>query len=244
MLIHYTLTLRPNRECKPTAQWAYHLYGALMEMVPPAFGTAVHQNGLTPVRQFLEQAEDMLIWHISLFGQEASHVLCPILSSQKSFILQKPRVTFEVIQMQHITISEEQWLFSQKDGLHHLVFHTPTCFKSQKQYQSLPTPRLLLQSLIASWNMAFPNCPICDEDGEGLDALAKGLVFTNFSLHHRSFFLKGHPIHGCIGSLTVENQLTGFHRQLANGLLTFSSYTGLGIKTTLGMGGVTHDFLP
>jgi CRISPR/Cas system endoribonuclease Cas6 (RAMP superfamily) len=32
--------------------------------------------------------------------------------------------------------------------------------------------------------------------------------------------------------------LSGFHKQLANALLAFGTYSGVGIKTTLGMGGL------
>ena len=44
-----------------------------------------------------------------------------------------------------------------------------------------------------------------------------------------------------MGELTLENRLSGFHRQLADVLLLFSGYSGVGIKTALGMGGVRRQ---
>lgn len=43
-----------------------------------------------------------------------------------------------------------------------------------------------------------------------------------------------------VGDLTLENRLGGFHRELAEALLSFADFAGVGIKTTLGMGGVEH----
>ena len=40
--------------------------------------------------------------------------------------------------------------------------------------------------------------------------------------------------------MTLDNRLSGFHRELVGALLTFAGYAGVGIKTSLGMGGVTH----
>ena len=54
------------------------------------------------------------------------------------------------------------------------------------------------------------------------------------------YVLKGSPIPGFVGELTLENRLEGFHRELADALLCFAPFSGVGIKTTLGMGGVEH----
>ena len=43
-----------------------------------------------------------------------------------------------------------------------------------------------------------------------------------------------------MGELTLANRLDGFQRQLADALLLFADDAGVGIKTTLGMGGVEH----
>ena len=55
------------------------------------------------------------------------------------------------------------------------------------------------------------------------------------------YYLKGSSIPGFVGELTLENRLEGFQRQLADALLLFADHAGVGIKTTLGMGGVEHQ---
>ena len=88
------------------------------------------------------------------------------------------------------------------------------------------------------WNGCLPECPIEDEDGEGLETMACGLRCRRFQLRNQMYYLKGNSIPGFVGELTIENRLNGFHRQLADALLLFSAYSGVGVKTTLGMGGV------
>lgn len=73
--------------------------------------------------------------------------------------------------------------------------------------------------------------------------MAQGLECSGFQLRSQTYYLKGNSIPGFTGWMTLENRLTGFHRQLADALLIFSGYTGIGIKTTLGMGGVQHRLL-
>ena len=73
--------------------------------------------------------------------------------------------------------------------------------------------------------------------------LSEGLLLRHFTLTDRSFPLKGHRIPGFVGAWDLENGLSGEARQLLNALLYFSQFSGLGIKTTLGMGGVEHAFL-
>ena len=123
-------------------------------------------------------------------------------------------------------------------SLHRLEFRTPTAFKTRGQYLNLPMTGLVLQSFIRKWNGSVTECSIADEDGEGLEALATGIICKSFHLHDRAYHLKGSTIPDFVRSLVLENRLEGFHSLLANALFLFSVYAGASIKTTLGMGGV------
>ena len=126
------------------------------------------------------------------------------------------------------------------NGRHILNFRTATAFKSHGRYQILATERLIVQNLIHKWNGCFPDCLIEDEDGEGMEAIAAGLQCRQFQLQEQTYFLKGNAIPGFVGTMTLDIRLTGFHRKLADALLIFAGYAGVGIKTSLGMGGVEH----
>ena len=71
--------------------------------------------------------------------------------------------------------------------------------------------------------------------------MAEGILCSRLCLQDDHYRLKRQTIPGFIGTLLLENRLSGFHAQLANVLLLFAGYAGVGIKTTLGMGGVLHS---
>ena len=243
MLRQYQMTLELPHTCRPCAEWGYRLYAALLEQTAEPFGSAVHRDGVTPISQFLSIGSDALTWTVNLLGAESEQSLSGLLEKQQTIWLKKDRVRVQIVDCRIDAIRDVEELFARaagQDGDHVLRVQTPAAFKSQGEYLNLPTSRLLVQSLIRKWNGCFPDCPIEDEDGQGMEALAAGLRCRRFELRDQTYHLKGHAIPGFVGELTVENRLTGFHRELADVLLLFSGYAGIGIKTALGMGGVVH----
>lgn len=241
MLIQYQLTLSPDKPCRPRPEWGYRLYTALLEEAPAAFGDGVHRDAVTPVSQFLVSQKESLCWTVNLLGEVSEDALGPILERADGFHLRKDGVYLRAARRQVQRIADVDELLTQSmahGGTYRLCFRTVTAFKSQGQYLNLPTRRLIVQSLIKKWNGCFPDCPIEDTDGEGMEALAAGLRCKRFRLYDRMYYLKGSSIPGFVGEMVLENRLPGFHRQLAGALLLFSAYAGIGIKTTLGMGGV------
>lgn len=242
MLTRYCLELTPDRSCRTRPEWAYHLYAALLERAPAAFGVRVHEGSISPVSQYLDRRGGKLIWSVTLLGAEAEAALGPPLEEGEPFYLEKEGILLrpDKVEQNQIVSPEELFLRAAGAGRYFLCFRTPAAFKSRGHYQIIPTARLILQSLIQKWNGYFPGCPIEDEDGQGMEAMAAGLVCSRFQLHDRVYFLKGSAVPGFVGAMTLDNRLSGFHRELAGALLAFAGYAGVGIKTSLGMGGVTH----
>ena len=243
MITCYRFTLTPDHPCQPAAEWAYRLYAALLEQAPAGFAELVHADGASPVSQFLEVGET-LRWHVTLLGHPAEEALGPVLDTLAPLRLRKADVLLDPVQTSNETIPEVDDLFrraAEGGRRHELHFITPTAFKSRGGYQILPSARLILQSTIKKWNGCFPECPIEDEDGEGMDALADGLRCRGLCLQDAVYRLKGNVVPGFTGALWLDNRLNGFHAQLADALLLFAGYAGVGIKTTLGMGGVLHS---
>ena len=123
-----------------------------------------------------------------------------------------------------------------------LWFRTPCAFKQAGRYAIYPQEFLLLQSLVLHWNTAFPDCQLNDPDA--LDAILRGLHILDYNLHTVSYPIKNTRIPGFVGSAVVEARLALPLLELWNALLSFAPYGGIGIKTTLGMGGVTLEISP
>ena len=243
MLTRYEFRMIPDGSCRPRPEWGYHLYAALLARLPVDFGRRVHEDGISPVSQFVSLLDGTLCWSVALLGEEAEGIVGPVLERGEPFALQKAGVilTPALKDLEQAADADELFRRGAAGGrFHRLEVCTPAAFKSRGQYLNLPTPRLILQSLMKKWNGCFPECPIVDEDGQGMETMAEGLALREFRLRDAAYSLKGRPIPGFRGMLTVENRLSGFHRELADALLVFSGFSGVGIKTTLGMGGVRH----
>ena len=214
---------------------AYPLYAAMLERAPREFAARLHESTVTPVSQYVRGD----LWQVSLFGAGSIETLSPILEGLDEVFLRRDRtrVTLEQAGFRRID-SVDALLAHPVWDRGSLSFRTPTAFKSAGIYQLLPTQRLVLQSLILKWNGCFGDvCPIKD-DGGGLEALAEGLCYRSLRLDSTEFAMKHTRIPGVLGQIAFENRLSGFHKQLANALLAFGTYSGVGIKTTLGMGGL------
>lgn len=243
MLTQYQLLLFPERPCQPRPEWAYRFYAAMLYEASREFGDLAHQDAVTPVSQFLRDTPRGLQWTVNLLGDESERALSPVLERMTRVRLKREGLVLKAEKQSCRVIRDTEELFAlsaKSVGVHRLCFHTATCFKSRGQYLPLPTMRLIVQSLIKKWNGCIPECPIEDQDGQGMEALAEGLRPRDFHLHSRNYFLKGHSLPGFVGDLTLENRLGGFHRELTEALLSFADFAGVGIKTTLGMGGVEH----
>ena len=121
-----------------------------------------------------------------------------------------------------------------------LIFLSPCAFKQAGRYAIFPQENLLLQSLIAHWNAAFPEYALSDPDA--LQALQQGLHIVDYNLHTTRYLLKETRIPAFQGNVTIEARLAPPLLELWNALLSFAPYGGIGIKTTLGMGGTMVSF--
>ena len=211
-----------------------------MEEVGNPIAADVHQDSISPISQYIATLDGYPCWTVNLLNEEWEQAAGVVLQKKNDFFLKKDQLSLGVRERRMRTISDVEGLFLKSGEQHKLQFQTPAAFKSKGKYVNLPTQRLILQSLIKKWNGCLVDCPIEDTDGEGLDALAAGLRVTQFRLQNQTYHLKGNHIPGFIGSLVLENELSGFHRELADALLYFAEFAGIGIKTTLGMGGVAH----
>ena len=248
MLTQYCFSLGVPDGARPRPEWGYRLYAALLDRLPAEFAASVHSGEITPVSQFVTARRDGgCLWTVNLLGADSESAVSPALDAADAFALDDGRIPLTVRERRKRAVPDADALLqlaARCGRLHTLTIRTAAAFKSQGRYVSLPTERLILQSLLKKWNGSIPECPIEDEDGGGLDALANGLRFRGFRLRDGAYSLKGKRIPGFTGCLTLENRLDGFHRRIADALLMFSGYAGIGIKTALGMGGVEHTEPP
>lgn len=117
-----------------------------------------------------------------------------------------------------------------------LLFHSPTAFQSKEMHVPVPLPNLVFGSLVDRWNTFSPVTlsPEMRRFAEEMVAL------SSYHLESRAVQQKnGVPIIGGVGRATYT-ALGGDRYWLATMqmLADFALYSGVGVKTTIGLGQV------
>ena len=163
----------------------------------------------------------------------------PILLELKKVELHDlPTLMVESLTMQDLS-SEQLFEFfneNQDRSLYTIHFQTPTGFRSQGEYVLFPTMHLIFQSLMMKYARLVENRPDIEE--ETLDYLVKHSRITSYRLESSYFKVHGKKIPGFRGRLTFKITGPNTLKAYANMLLKFGEYSGLGMKTSLGMGGL------
>lgn len=226
------------------SSWGYWLYAALNELVSSETADVWHQQNSMPLSQYFcpERAQGKARWNITVFSKEAEAALLPVLEQRQELFLREPACSLP------LRILEKRDFPSGNDfldcaasledcGRHAIQFWTPTAFKHNETYQILPDVHQIVQSLVRRWNQIMPEYPLLDEDA--LRMLEAQMWIQDYRLQSRRFDLKGHRIPGFTGTIWIRNRLPAPLLEVWKVLLLFGEYAGVGVKTALGMGGMS-----
>lgn len=221
------------------ATLAYPLYAWLLSCVPSKAGDLLHEEGAKPVSQYVCRNGEAFWWIVNLLTDDAVEVFSPVLTQKQAAELHLGTLSFaqhtvETIESPQKMVERAQAL--QKVNRFPLTLLTPTAFKQQGRYVILPQEALILQSLIRRWGMCFPKYPLDDPDA--FQALLQGVHIADYSLYTLRHPLKQTKIPSFQGRLILEARLSAPLMEILKTLYVLAPYAGLGIKNTLGMGGV------
>lgn len=240
MITQYKLTLKSISGHPLYGDSAYRLYAFLLQQLPAEKADWLHEASGSAISQHIlfDKSADCYVWTLNLLSDEISSLLRPVLENLKEAYIENQAFPVLARSVQEVSpldlIRQGQCCTTRRTTV---IFSALTAFKQQGRYVIFPQERLILQSLVMRWNEVFPEYPVDDEDA--FNAILSGIHIVDYRLKTSRFFLKGVRIPGFSGSCDIEARLPLPLLELWNTLLLFSNYTGLGIKTSLGMGGVT-----
>ena len=241
MIRQFIYKLHIDKGINLKAEDGYLIYSSLMEQFPAEFAEYVHDSQISPVYHYISRKRDGLIWTVSFVGDKASRYADCYFGRISALRLKKYscNVRLELLEKKSIDTVEEMFFNSIKlTKSVDVEFVTPCAFKSNGEYNSIPTVPLIIKSIITKWNACFPECIIEDETGGNFQVLADDVRITRYDIRSTPFKLKGVTMIGCTGRMTLTCNAEGFHKELFDMLMYFGSFIGIGIKGSLGMGGV------
>jgi CRISPR-associated endoribonuclease Cas6 len=231
----YVLSGNPALTCSD----APRLYAWLLEQLAEPDAERIHEGEGKLLTQHVrsERGTGRIIWSVSIFSEEANEMLLPVLEENMTLALHPESVDAALAGKEIFTSPEDFIRHARRrpvDRLTELSLLSPLSFHSAGQYVIFPEKHLLLQSLVKKWNASFTGYPLEDEDA--LTMLENGILIRDYRLHTVRFALKGNKIPGCLGKLYLQSRLPEPLFEIWNLLLWYGTFSGAGIKTTLGMG--------
>lgn len=216
-----------------------NMQGVLMECLDPSYAAYLHEQGYNPYSQHLELGEEKY-WVIKTVDQDAyEQVILPLLDSGfQSFEIKKKNMVMH-IKNKEVKTREKRELMdkfysSECNRFLNLEFLTPTSFKQGGHYVIIPDVRLIFQSLMNKYSASCTDMDMYDENV--LEELVKNSSVVNYKLCSTYFQMEGIKIPSFRGKIGIKIGGTDTITKYARFLSEFGEYSGIGIKTAMGMG--------
>ena len=235
------IRLKGEKEQRHGPYMASMMQGVLMEKIDPAYAELLHATGAHPYSQYVQVKEDDTIyWTINAMSGEAErNIIAPLLKNEdRSIFLSHRDETLEIIDKRTESISYDElvqkYYLGTNDRALTLQFLTPTSFKQNGRYCIFPTSRLIFQSLMMRYDAGAEESSIFSE--EMVEEFEEYAEITDYRLRSVRFSMEGVKIPSFAGECTIRIRGPQQLVNVAHMLAQFGQYSGVGIKTGLGMG--------
>ena len=217
-----------------------NLQGVLMERIDTEYAEILHEQRLNPYSQYLIKNENQYIWCIQTLNEEAYEQMIQKMISQdfSEFQIKNKksaiRITEKKLNIQKKANLMEQFYEEPGKKYYNIEFMTPTSFKRNGQYQIFPDLSLIYRSLMKKYSASTEELDMYDEDT--LEQLIESSEITRYRLQSTVFPLEGVVILSYKGSLSIRLYGNDTISRYARLLFSFGEYSGIGIKSSIGMG--------
>ena len=217
--------------------------GFIMENIDTDYADTLHVSTLHPYSQYVTMTDDKIIWTLNTLNAEAKEKIADKIKKMEKVNIKYKEKEYKIVSIKEKSISykdlvKENYL---KDGSRRLKisFLTPTSFKQDGRYVIFPTVRLIFQSLMLKFDKLSSDMEVFGKDI--LETFESYTEITMYKLRSTYFHLDGTKIPSFIGDITITIKGPAQLVNLANLLLKFGTYSGVGIKTGIGMGGIAFE---
>lgn len=220
------------------------LQGIMMTFLDRDYGDVLHRQSLMPYSQYFEIKNGKYYWVINALTREAKEkIIDKILVSDRrslDLIYRKSKLNIEKIELLEGNLYE-------KEGKRDIVvyFKTPTSFKKTSGgYEIFPNIKHIFNSLINKYDK-FKDLNIdeglqneIDKKEEFLEKIIKNVEIISYNLKTENFGIKGNFVPGFMGRVNFKVKGEKEFKNNIMKLLKFGEYSGVGLKSTMGMGAI------
>lgn len=219
------------------------LQSVLMEHADSLYAEQLHASMLNPYSQYcFVNDKDEIVWRISTLTDEAMNRLIDPISKIEEFTLRNLGKTFVVTKRLCESFGMDHLLGILKEdapSTFRIRFVSPVAFRSKGRYVIMPDVWFIFQNLLMRYSQMYAGDAEIDIDT--LEYIVEHVSISSYNLHSHYFLRtmgKSDRIPAFLGSLTFHVAGPQSLRGLVAMLLTFGEAAGVGIKTSMGMGGM------
>lgn len=234
------LEISLKSEARLSYQMGTAFHGALMELIPEDLREMLHESAVHPYSQYIERRKDgKWYWVITALNKElAKEIIYGSLLSCEGAELKKAGIKLEFAEknLHEIPMRKlsERMYAGSAPGYINIEFITPASFKQDGRYLFYPDIRGMYISLLNKYGAAVPDQNVRDEDL--LEELVRNTRISRYNLRSVLFHIEGGRVPAFIGNISLRFSGTKTMKSFADFLFHFGEYSGIGIKTGLGMG--------
>lgn len=213
-----------------------------MQQIRPEYAEFLHEQGLKPYSQYCRRVENDFFWVVQTLNDEAyDEIIVPLMSESFSdFFLesdsQTVKIEEKIIESTDFSVLIDRFYEESAPKYFKLDFVTPTAFKIDGRYVFFPDVYHIFASSMNKMNAISEENSMYSE--ESLDQLSNESEIVHYNLRSVRYSLEGVKIPAFMGTITIAVRGNQTMRNFAHLLLNFAEYSGIGIKTAMGMGAV------
>ena len=238
-----TIRLKGEEEHQHGPYLASLMQGVLMEKIDPVYAEYLHMTGAHPYSQNIQVKDNLIYWNVNALSDEAEqHLIQPLLNNDDpSFFLSHRQETLKIIDKTIKKCSYDElvhkYYFGNNSRNLTLQFLTPAGFKQSGRYCIFPTGRLIFQSLMQRYDAGAEDSSIFSE--ELVEEFEQYTEITDYKLRSVRFSMEGVKIPSFVGECTIRIRGPQQMVNVAHMLAHYGEFSGVGIKTGLGMGALS-----
>lgn len=229
-------------ESNANYNWGSLFHGYLMSQLPAETAEALHEINFRPYSQFVFADRDgNLDWNLGIWSNEIATDFISAIMPVSVIELKHKEMVLNVAGVERNTTNKTEYFkhfFTSETPCrrYEIEFITPCTHKQAGKYVLFPSTELIVQNLAIRFSAFSQNMSL--DDPEAVQQVARHMQIVRYSLRTALFSLENTKINGYIGRITIVINGPEQLARLAGALLSFAAYSGIGIKTALGMGGV------
>lgn len=239
------IKLKVPENIKLTQSACSLFHGVLMESIDPDYAEVLHRQSLRPYSQYLyfDKVRNGLYWRLTALNKQAKNeLLAAVFELSETIYLKQKNIDVQILSREYLPavdygmLAEKYFANSLKGKYLCCNFLTACGFKSEGQYVIFPQGHFLINSLLKRWNTFADNEKL---ESQGIvQDLAKEVYVADYQLYLHPFSVDGVRIPAFKGKYVLGLKNNLMCNRIIAMLGEYSNYSGIGIKTALGMGAV------